>query len=203
MAAFTHGIILAVGLILPLGVQNLFVFQQGMLQKNFMRALPAVITAAACDTVLIIAAVSGISLLLMQIAFLQFILVGGGAVFLIFMGCKTWQSNVDKPENAQGQACSARQQVLSAAAVSFLNPYAILDIIGVIGTSSVHYQSSDKLLFMSACILVSWIWFGGLAIAGRSLGSKTGHTVVLKGINRFSAIFMWGAAVYLVLPLFA
>lgn len=201
MAAFIHGIILAVGLILPLGVQNLYVFQQGMLQKNFLRALPVVITAAVCDTVLIIAAVNGISLLLMRAAFLQLILIGGGAVFLIFMGWKTWHSSAQRQEENQRKVCSARQQVLSAAAVSLLNPYAILDIIGVIGTSSVHYQSSDKFLFMSACILVSWLWFGGLAIAGRSIGSKTGHTVIHRGINRFSALFMWGAAIYLVFPL--
>ena len=33
--AFFHGFILALGLILPLGVQNLFVLQQGMLHQAF------------------------------------------------------------------------------------------------------------------------------------------------------------------------
>ena len=45
--AILHGIILAFGLIIPLGVQNVFVFNQGALQPKFSRALPVVITAGS------------------------------------------------------------------------------------------------------------------------------------------------------------
>ena len=65
--AILHGIILAFGLIIPLGVQNVFVFNQGALQPTFMRALPVVITAGICDTILIVAAVSGVSLLVLDV----------------------------------------------------------------------------------------------------------------------------------------
>ena len=51
--AFIHGFILSFGLILPLGVQNVFVFNQGALQKRFIHALPVVLTASLCDTLLI------------------------------------------------------------------------------------------------------------------------------------------------------
>ncbi len=40
MNAIIHGIVLAFGLILPLGVQNVFIFQQGAWQKQVWRALP-------------------------------------------------------------------------------------------------------------------------------------------------------------------
>jgi len=50
MTGFIHGIILSMGLILPLGVQNLFVFNQGAMQKTFFRVVPVVITAGICDT---------------------------------------------------------------------------------------------------------------------------------------------------------
>lgn len=50
MNAIIHGIVLAFGLILPLGVQNVFIFQQGAWQKQVWRALPAVISASVCDT---------------------------------------------------------------------------------------------------------------------------------------------------------
>ena len=68
--AILHGIILAFGLIIPLGVQNVFVFNQGALQPNFSRALPVVITAGICDTILIVAAVSGVSILVLTFAWL-------------------------------------------------------------------------------------------------------------------------------------
>lgn len=52
-----HGVLLALGLILPLGAQNVFVFNQGANQKKFTKALPVIITAGLCDTFLITIAV--------------------------------------------------------------------------------------------------------------------------------------------------
>ena len=69
--AILHGIIFAFGLIVPLGVQNVFVFNQGALQPTFVRALPVVVTAGICDTILIVAAVSGVSLLVLTFAWLE------------------------------------------------------------------------------------------------------------------------------------
>ena len=43
-----HGLLLALGLILPLA-QNVFVFNQGANQK-LVKALPVIITAGLCDT---------------------------------------------------------------------------------------------------------------------------------------------------------
>lgn len=69
--AIIHGIVLAFGLILPLGAQNVFVFQQGALQPRLYRVLPVVITAALCDTLLITLAVIGVSVVVLTIPILQ------------------------------------------------------------------------------------------------------------------------------------
>lgn len=71
MQAIIHGFILAFGLILPLGVQNVFVFSQGAIQPTKVRAFPAVITAAICDTLLILLAVLGLSLIVYQFEWLR------------------------------------------------------------------------------------------------------------------------------------
>lgn len=84
--AFFHGFILALGLILPLGVQNLFVLQQGMLQPRLLQAAPAVVTAALCDTVLICCAVGGMSLVLLELACLRIGLIALGSLFLFLYG---------------------------------------------------------------------------------------------------------------------
>lgn len=57
MDVFIHAVVLAFGLILPLGVQNVFIFNQGLTQKKYLHALPAIITAGISDTPLIGAAV--------------------------------------------------------------------------------------------------------------------------------------------------
>lgn len=71
LEAIFHGVLLAIGLILPLGAQNIFVFNQGANQTKFRRALPAVITAGLCDSLLIILAVVGVSLILMSFQYFK------------------------------------------------------------------------------------------------------------------------------------
>ncbi|MBP2637724.1 MAG: argO [Firmicutes bacterium] len=196
MEAFFHGIILAFGLILPLGVQNLFVFNQGALQASLWQAMPAVVTAGICDTLLILAAVLGVSLVILSFAWLKTALLVGGFIFLVYMGWAAWQSNGEGELAATG-GLSPAKQIMFAASVSLLNPHAILDTIGVIGTSSLQYTDDGKILFTSACILVSWLWFFGLAFAGRLLGSLDSSGSFLAIIGKFSAVFIWGAAAYL------
>jgi len=198
MQAFLHGVILALGLILPLGVQNLFVFNQGAMQPKFWRALPAVIAASVCDMFLILLSVQGVSLLLLQFGFLKIALVGIGTVFLGYMGWLTWNTRVVQDASQPAASLSLRQQVVFAVTVSLLNPHAILDTIGVIGTSSVSYEGTDKMIFAMACILVSWVWFLFLAALGRLLGRQEWFTQSLGNINKVSAVFMWGSAFYMV-----
>lgn len=202
LTAILQGVILAAGLILPLGVQNVFVFNQGVTQAKFYRALPVIITASLCDTALISLAVLGVSVIVFAVPAVKAILFLAGIAFLAYMGFVTWKS---KSNNSPSQeaALSPKKQIVFAASVSLLNPHAILDTVGVIGTSSVSYSGEEKLAFTLACILVSWIWFFALAIAGRQVGrmDKSGKFIVI--LNKVSAVIMWGTAVYLILLLFA
>ncbi len=91
--AIIHGIILAFGLIIPLGVQNVFVFNQGASQLNIWRAAPVVLTASICDTLLILIAVQGVSLVLLTFSWLTNTLYMIGFFFLLYMGLVIWRSN--------------------------------------------------------------------------------------------------------------
>jgi L-lysine exporter family protein LysE/ArgO len=79
--AFIHGTILAFGLILPLGVQNVFIFNQGANQPTFLRAIPAVITASICDTLLILLAVLGVSIIVFTFIWIKTVLFGLGFLY--------------------------------------------------------------------------------------------------------------------------
>ncbi|OIK12067.1 lysine transporter LysE [Bacillus sp. MUM 116] len=199
---FIHGFILALGLILPLGVQNVFIFNQGVLQPRYNKVLPAVITASLCDTLLILIAVLGVSLLILGSIWIKTILIGGGFIFLVYMGWTTWNSKPGNQKKEMAEKFSLKKQILFAASVSLLNPHAIMDTMGVIGTSSLKYHEEEKVIFTFACILVSWLWFFGLSLFGRLSGKldKTGNFILV--LNKISAVVMWGAAVYLVLTLF-
>lgn len=196
MEAFFHGIILAFGLILPLGVQNLFVFNQGATQLSVIRTLPVVITASICDTLLILLAVLGVSLVIFTFQWLKVGLLYIGFIFLLYMGWLIWNSSGSNLGQEQ-EKFSPQKQIVFAASVSLLNPHAIMDTIGVIGMSSLNYLGSEKWLFTGACILVSWCWFFGLALTGRLLGNLNQGEKFLTYLNKFSALIIWGAALYL------
>lgn len=197
MEPLIHGIILAFGLILPLGVQNVFVFNQGATHKKFTNALPAVVTAGLCDTLLIYLAVAGVSIIVFSFEWLKILLFVVGFFFLAYMGWVIWKDRPEVSTNSEENRFSTRRQITFAASVSLLNPHAILDTIGVIGTSSLTYTGFDKWAFMLACIVVSWVWFISLAIVGRKIGQIDGTGNFLKRINQISAIIIWIMAIYM------
>jgi L-lysine exporter family protein LysE/ArgO len=193
--ALFHGILLAFGLILPLGVQNVFIFNQGAQQPSFWRSLPAVVTAGVCDTILIVLAVTGVSAIITAFSTLKLVLMIVGILFLLYMGWSIWSSKTNT-ETSQS-SMQPKQQVIFATTVSLLNPHAILDTIGVIGTSSLAYSGSERVVFTLTCVAVSWLWFIGLALAGRTIGRIDSEGTILNVINKVSAIIIWCIAIYL------
>ncbi|MDG0791036.1 LysE family transporter [Cohnella ginsengisoli] len=197
-----NAFLLALGLILPLGAQNVFVFNQGALQPRYVRALPITITASVCDTLLISLAVFGVSAIALGIAWIKISLISVGVLFLLYMGRVIWRSKPAAANGGQAEGLGARRQIALTASLSLLNPHAIMDAVGVIGTSALRYDGWDKLAFALTSIAVSWLWFHGLALAGRIAGKADPSGRFLVALNKSSALLMWGTAIYLALSLF-
>ncbi|TDM12118.1 LysE/ArgO family amino acid transporter [Macrococcus lamae] len=187
LQAITHAFLLAIGLILPLGVQNIFVFNQGAVQKKFSRALPVVLTASICDTLLIALAVLGVSVILIGIPSLQIALYIVGILFLLYMCWSIWTSSTAREE---AEPLSPKKQIIFAMSVSLLNPHAIMDTVGVIGTSSIAYDGAEKWAYTLTCLLVSWCWFFMLAFLGRRIGSIDEQGRLLNMINKVSVVII-------------
>ncbi|MFS0553623.1 LysE/ArgO family amino acid transporter [Brevibacillus sp. 179-C9.3 HS] len=200
LEAILHGFVLAFGLILPLGAQNVFVFNQGALQPTLLRAMPVVLTAALCDTLLILLAVLGVSLVVLTVTWLKTVLYVVGFFFLMYMGYLTWRSRPNT-DDGEKERFSAKKQIMFAASVSLLNPHAILDTIGVIGTSSLSYTGTEKWGFTIACILVSCLWFFGLSVAGRTARRLDRSGKLQRSLNMVSAVIMWAVAIYMAVQL--
>lgn len=194
--AILHGMILAFGLILPLGVQNVFVFNQGASQPNILRVIPVVLTASICDTILILIAVQGVSLMLLTFSWLTTTLYVIGFFFLIYMGWIIWKSESTK-ETIEVKKMTIKKQIIFAASVSLLNPHAILDTIGIIGTNSIQYVGSEKWAFTLTTVTVSWLWFISLALAGRMLGKVDSSGTLISSLNKISGVIIWGVALYM------
>ncbi|WP_096186482.1 LysE/ArgO family amino acid transporter [Evansella halocellulosilytica] len=195
MEAFIYGFILAFSLILPMGAQNVFIFNQGMNQPSYSKSLPAILSASICDTILIIIAVFSMSIVADLFESMKPALLIGGFIFLLYMGWTIWKTNVRN--GSKEPPATAKKQVIFASSVSLLNPHALLDTVGVIGTQSLLFSNIDKWMFMTATIIVSWIYFFLLALVGRIIGKKDKNFTFRTVINKISAITMWILAVYM------
>ena len=194
--AFFYGAFLALGLIIPLGVQNIFIFNQGAHQQHFLHALPSVFTAIVCDSILIMSAVLGVSAIVLAIPWLKTIVMLLGILFLLYMGWHSWHT---KPSHLREgkKPLSAKKQIIFAASVSLLNPHALMDTMGVIGTVSLQFLGQEKLVFTAACILISVFWFFGLSVLGHYLLRLDKSGRYLKFMNKLSAIIVWTIAGYM------
>ena len=196
VAASLHGVLLAMGLIIPLGVQNVFIFNQGANNAKLRHALPSIITASVCDTMLIALAVCGVSAAVLKVEGLKLAIFVLGFFFLLYMGYATW---IQKPsKNKKQESVSAMKQIFFTMSVSILNPHAIIDTIAVIGTNSLKYDNDMlKLAYTISCIAISWIWFFVLALAGHALNRIDDDGYYMKLMNKIAAIIIWALALYL------
>ena len=194
--AFIYGAILALGLIVPLGIQNIFIFNQGATQHHFLHAMPSVMTAIICDAILIIAAVLGVSVVVLSLPWLKTLMYLVGFVFLIYMGITTWYKTPSH-SHAGEKPLSTKSQILFSMSVSLLNPHALLDTIGVIGTNSLQFVGLEKMVFTAACIVISACWFFSLSVAGHFLHKMDTTGRFLYLINKASAFIILSMAGYI------
>lgn len=144
------------------------------------------VTAALSDTILISGAVLGVSVVLLTVPMLKVIITILGILFLIKMGWHSWRAPVlsQTSENETRRYWTLPRRVGHTLRASLLNPHAIMDTVIVIGGGSVMYsRPDDKLAYAIAAMLVSWMWFVALSLAGRLLVELPHSFRLLKGFN--------------------
>lgn len=196
ITAGLHAALLAIGLIMPLGMQNIFIFNQGASHQNFSGALPSIVTASLCDAMLISLAVLGISILVFEHVWIELMIFSIGFCFLLYMGFSAWKSAGDDLPREE-RAFSPKKQILFALSASLLNPHAIIDTVVVIGTNANSYKDGAKWVYAVTCIIVSWIWFLSLSFAGHRLHKIDKSGFWIKNINKLSALIIWVVAGYI------
>jgi L-lysine exporter family protein LysE/ArgO len=142
-----------------------FVIGQG-LAVGVRRALWAASAAALCDSLLIAIGAAGVSGLLAALPAARTVLLLAGAVFLGYLGVRSWRS---KGPRLDDSAAADRRVITRTVTVSLLNPHAILDTVAVIGAAVVAQPLPSRWLFAAGTVSASWLWFGLLAVAAARL----------------------------------
>lgn len=196
-ASYLTGLVLGFGLITPIGPQNVFVVGQG-LSAGFRRAVWAVIAAGCCDTTLIILGASGVSGLLAAAPAARTGLLLAGAIFLCYLGTQALRRTDARLDDQAVPQRTLHQIISRTISVSLLNPHAILDTVGVIGTAVVAQPSGSRAWFAAGAISSSWLWFLFLAAAAARL-RRSLHGRAVLWFDRFSGtVMLFFAAAFLI-----
>ena len=197
MPPFLRGLTLGLSLSVAIGPQNAFVLRQGLTRQH---ALLAAFVCALADSLLITLGVLGVGAFLARSPALTLVGTLAGAAFLLWYGWRSFMS-ARRPValETEGQTQqSPRGVVATALAFTFLNPHVFLDTLVLIGGASAGLSSSGRMGFLGGTLLASWLWFFGLALAGRQLAPVMKNPRAWQVLDTLIGVMMWFIAAGLV-----
>lgn len=195
---YLAGLVLGFGLITPIGPQNVFVVGQG-LAVGLPRALWAVVAAAVCDSLLIVTGAVGVSAVIERVPAVRTTLLVAGALFLTYLGVRAIRGAGQRlAADPEAVAVPPRKIVSRTVSVSLLNPHAILDTVGIIGTAIVAQPAAARGFFAAGALSASWLWFLLLAVAAAQ-ARRYFTPRAIANFDRFSgAVMLLFAAAFVV-----
>ncbi|MEB0045075.1 MULTISPECIES: LysE/ArgO family amino acid transporter [unclassified Pseudomonas] len=194
--SYVNGLLVAAGLIMAIGTQNAFVLAQSLRREHH---LPVAALCVVCDALLVAAGVFGLATVLAQNPTLLAVARWGGAVFLITYGSQALRRAYSKQSLQQGEnqtVRSLRAVMLSALAVTLLNPHVYLDTVLLIG--SLGAQQSVPGAYVVGAASASLLWFFTLALGAAWLAPWLARPSTWRILDLLVAIMMFTVAIQLI-----
>jgi L-lysine exporter family protein LysE/ArgO len=193
--SYFNGLLVAAGLIMAIGTQNAFVLAQSLRREHH---LPVAALCVACDALLVAAGVFGLASLLAHTPWLLALARWGGVAFLLWYAVQALRracasQQLDSASNS-GQR-SRRAVLLSALAVTLLNPHVYLDTVLLIG--SLGAQQSVPGAYVAGAASASLIWFFTLALAAAWLAPWLARPSTWRILDGLVAVMMIAVAAQL------
>ena len=167
-----QGVALGVSLCFTLGSQSLFVLRQGMRGE---RALQVATICSLSDVAMILAGAAGFGALLAAFPSITTLAGWGSAALVVVYGAMQLTGTLlHAQERRAGPLVAIRTAscaIAPAVAFSLLNPQVYLEMVGVVGSAALRFAEAERAAFALGVMLVSPLWFFGLALAGRRLAA--------------------------------
>lgn len=188
------GFAAGLALIVAIGAQNAYVLRQG-LRREHVGAVVAVCLAA--DIALIAAGTLGIGALVERAPTVLDLLRWAGAAYLVWFAASSFRSAARPRRLTETNDRSRGSVVLTAAALTFLNPHVYLDTVVMLG-SLANTHGTLRWAFAAGAMAASAVWFTGLGFGARALAGPLGRPTTWRALDVVIGLVMLGLAVYLV-----
>jgi len=210
MTALLAGLGLGFSLIVAIGAQNLFVLRQGLRREHIV---PVIIVCAVSDAVLVVVGIAGLGVVLQRIPWLETVVRWLGFAFLVGYGLMAaWRAfkpkgglvtanqQQDAPAVSTVRSRSRRMTVvLTALALTWLNPHVYLDTVFLLGSIANGY-GDQRWLFAAGAVTASVVWFTVLGLGAGRLGTVLSSPRVWRWLDAVIAVVMITLGVLLVVP---
>lgn len=197
VTAVLPGFALGLSLIVAIGAQNAFVLRQGLRQSHVGAVC---LTCALSDAVLIAAGAIGIGALADSSPWIQPIALWGGAAFLSVYGAISLRAAYIGGARLQpslGDDAGRRGAVLTALALTWLNPHVYLETVVLLGSISTEYEEA-QVWFVLGAIAASFAFFFSLGFGARLLAPLFATPSAWRILDLVVGLTMWAIAFSLV-----
>ena len=184
LLAVASGFGLGLALIVAIGAQNAFVLRQGLRGEH---VVAVVAVCAISDLVLITAGVAGTGALLDRVPAAVSALRWAGAAFLLAYSAMAARRALRPAAALRADAAGATAlapALLTAAALTWLNPHVYLDTVVLLGSVAAA-QGDLRWWFGAGAAVGSVLWFSALGLGARLLRpvfARPGAWRVLDGL---------------------
>ena len=192
------GFAIGLGMIIPIGVQNAYVLNQGIKRHYHMTVAMICIL---CDALLLTFGVYGGAVLLTSHPTVAAVITWGGVIFLLYFGSSMIKKAIVYQPSEEQKVWSkkGRSMVIATTfAIALLNPHLYLETIMILGSLSGQYVGDEKFMFLMGTIAASVVWFFTLAAGAAKMSPWLAKPNVERGINLFAGIMVLGIAFGLV-----
>ena len=195
MTATIAGMLAGFSLIIAIGAQNAFVLRQGIRREHVG---VVVSICAACDFVLIIAGTLGVGALVTAHPVVLTVFKWAGAAYLLWFAFTSFRSAMHPQALEMRESSPSRSIVLSALAITLLNPHVYLDTVLMLGSIANQHGTLGRWWFAGGAMTASLAWFTGLGLGARALAPKLAHPRTWQVIDVVVGVTMLVIAALLV-----
>ncbi len=197
IAVAAQGFVLGAGLCCTLGPQSIYVLRQGMRRQE---AVAVATVCAFTDVAMVGLGVVGFGAILITMPHFELFAAWGAAGLALAFGTRALQGALWPAQQPLQKDTGRRWGVVAMAlALSLLNPQVYLEMMAFVGSVAVSYPASARLPFMVGVMLVSPLWFFGLAYGGRRLALRVGCGLAMRVFDAVTAVIMIGLAALLII----